>query len=66
MRITKVSLFHKHLPMLCSSFTCSLEPGVSSADVVIVKVETDAGFTGYGEAGAVGGYPKLCRWCDWQ
>ncbi|EIJ36819.1 mandelate racemase/muconate lactonizing enzyme family protein [Thiothrix nivea] len=58
MRITKVSLFHKHLPMLCSSFTCSLEPGVTSADVVIVKVETDEGLVGYGEAGAVGGYPN--------
>lgn len=58
MRITKVSLFHKHLPMLCSSFTCSLEPGVSAADVVIVKVETDAGLIGYGESGAVGGYPN--------
>jgi hypothetical protein len=58
MRITRVSLYHKHLPMLCSSFTCSLEPGVTSADVVIVRVETDAGLTGYGEAGAVGGYPN--------
>ncbi len=58
MRITKVSLFHKNLPMLCSSFTCSLEPGVSSADVVIVKVETDAGLVGYGESGCVGGYPN--------
>ena len=58
MRITQVSLFRKNLPMLCSSFTCSLEPGVSSADVVIVKIDTDAGFTGYGEVGAVGGYPN--------
>ncbi|OAD18660.1 Mandelate racemase/muconate lactonizing enzyme family protein [Candidatus Thiomargarita nelsonii] len=58
MRISKVSLFHKHLPMLCSSFTCSLEPGVSSADVVIIKVETDEGLVGYGEVGAVGGYPN--------
>ncbi|HCS92857.1 MAG TPA: muconate cycloisomerase, partial [Chromatiaceae bacterium] len=58
MRITRVSLYHKHLPMLCSSFTCSLEPGVNSADVVIVRVETDRGLTGYGEAGAVGGYPN--------
>jgi L-alanine-DL-glutamate epimerase-like enolase superfamily enzyme len=44
--------------MLCSSFTCSLEPDVSSADVVIAKVETDEGLVGYGEAGAVGGYPN--------
>ena len=58
MHITKVSLYHKHLPMLCSSFTCSLEPGVTSADVVIIKVETDEGLVGYGEAGAVGGYPN--------
>lgn len=58
MRISKVSFYHKHLPMLCSSFTCSLEPGVSSADVVIVKVETDEGLVGYGEVGAVGGYPN--------
>lgn len=58
MRINKVSLYHIHLPMLCSSFTCSLEPGVSSADVVVVKVETDEGLVGYGEAGAVGGYPN--------
>jgi L-alanine-DL-glutamate epimerase-like enolase superfamily enzyme len=58
MRITRVSLYHKHLPMLCSSFTCSLEPGVTSADVVIARVQTDAGLTGYGEAGAVGGYPN--------
>lgn len=58
MRISQVSLFRKHLPMLCSSFTCSLEPGVSSADVVIVKIDTDTGITGYGEVGAVGGYPN--------
>jgi hypothetical protein len=37
MRITRVSPHHKHLPMLCSSFTCSLEPGGGPApDVVIV------------------------------
>jgi hypothetical protein len=58
MRITRVSPHHKHLPMLCSSFTCSLEPGVTSADVVIVRVETNAGLVGHGKAGAVGGYPN--------
>lgn len=61
MRINRVSLYHTHLPMLCSSFTCSLEPGVSSADVVIAKVETDEGLVGYGEAGAVGGYPNYAK-----
>lgn len=61
MRINKVSLHHKNLPMLCSTFTCSLEPGVSSADVVIVKIETDEGLVGYGEAGAVGGYPNYAK-----
>nr|VFK43567.1 MAG: L-alanine-DL-glutamate epimerase [Candidatus Kentron sp. TC] len=56
MRIDKVSLFHKELPMLCTSFSCSLEPDVSTADVVIAKVETDTGLFGHGESGCTGGY----------
>lgn len=58
MRISKVSLYHKKIPMICGRFSCSLEPGVEKADVVITRVETDAGLVGYGESGSVGGYPN--------
>ena len=44
--------------MICGKFTCSLEAGVSSAEVVIVKIETDDGITGYGESGSIGSYPN--------
>jgi L-alanine-DL-glutamate epimerase-like enolase superfamily enzyme len=58
MQITKVSLYRKDLPMICGKFTCSLEEGVSSAEVVIVKIETDEGITGYGESGSIGSFPN--------
>lgn len=58
MKIKKVSLYRKDLPMICGKFTCSLEAGVSSADVVIVKIETDEGITGYGESGSIGSFPN--------
>jgi len=61
MRISKVSLYHKKLPMICGKFSCSLEPGVADADVVITEIETDEGLVGYGESGAVGGYPNYAR-----
>lgn len=61
MRISQVSLYYIHLPMLFPPITCSLEPGVSSADVVVAKIETDEGLVGYGEAGAVGGYPNYAK-----
>ncbi len=61
MRISKVSLYKKEIPMICGRFSCSLEPGVSYAEVVITKVETDDGLVGYGESGAVGGYPNYAQ-----
>jgi len=57
MRIKKVSLYHKEIPMICGKFTCSLEPGVDNAEVIITRVETECGLVGYGESGSVGGYP---------
>lgn len=57
MRIKTVSLYHKIMPMICGKFSCSLEPGTETADVVITRVETECGLVGYGEAGSVGGYP---------
>lgn len=57
MKIIRVSLHRKIMPMICGKFTCSLEPGVDNAEVIITRVETDAGLVGYGESGAVGGYP---------
>ncbi|MEZ5454024.1 MAG: mandelate racemase/muconate lactonizing enzyme family protein [Thiothrix sp.] len=58
MRIKQVSLYHKIMPMICGKFSCSLEPGTETADVVITRVETECGLVGYGEAGSVGGYPN--------
>ena len=58
MRIKKVSLYRKEMPMACGKFSCSLEPGIETADVVITRVETECGLVGYGEAGSVGGYPN--------
>ncbi len=58
MRIKKVSLYHKIMPMICGKFSCSLEPGTETADVVITRIETECGLVGYGEAGSVGGYPS--------
>lgn len=58
MRIKKVSLYHKIMPMICGKFSCSLEPGTETADCVITRVETECGLVGYGEAGSVGGYPN--------
>jgi len=58
MKIKKVSLYRKEMPMVCGKFSCSLEPGTETADVVITRVETECGLVGYGEAGSVGGYPN--------
>ncbi len=58
MRIKKVSLFQKQIPMICGRFSCSLEPGVDQAEVVITRIETECGLVGYGESGSVGGYPN--------
>ncbi len=58
MRIKKVSLYRKEMPMVCGKFSCSLEPGTETADVVITRIETECGLVGYGEAGSVGGYPN--------
>ncbi len=58
MRIKKVSLYRKEMPMNCGKFSCSLEPGTEAADVVITRLETECGLVGYGEAGSVGGYPN--------
>ena len=57
MKIKKVSLYRKEMPMICGKFTCSLEPGVDNAEVIITRIETDCGLVGYGESGAVGSYP---------
>ncbi|CAA6827840.1 MAG: Mandelate racemase/muconate lactonizing enzyme family protein [uncultured Thiotrichaceae bacterium] len=61
MKVTRVSLFRKEVPMLCGKFTCSVEPGVSCGEVIIIKVETDEGIIGYGEAGSAGGYPNYAH-----
>jgi len=58
MRIKKVTLHRKEMPMLCGKYTCSMEPGVDYAEVIITRVETDNGLVGYGESGSVGGYPN--------
>jgi L-alanine-DL-glutamate epimerase-like enolase superfamily enzyme len=58
MQIKSVSLYHKVMPMACGKFSCSLEPGTETADVVITRLETQCGLVGYGEAGSVGGYPN--------
>ncbi len=58
MRIKKVSLYRLEAPMMCGRFPCSLEPGVEQAEVVVTRVETECGLVGYGESGAVGGYPN--------
>lgn len=58
MRIKKVSLYRLEIPMMCGRFSCSLEPGVEQAEVVITRVETECGLVGYGESGSVGGYPN--------
>lgn len=58
MRIKKVSLYHKEMPMVCGKFSCSLEPGTEAADIVITRIETECGVVGYGETGTVGGYPN--------
>jgi len=58
MRIKQVSLYRKEIPMICGRFSCSLEPGVDKAEVVITRVETECGLVGYGESGSVGGYPN--------
>jgi L-alanine-DL-glutamate epimerase-like enolase superfamily enzyme len=58
MRIKTVALYHKIMPMICGKFSCSLEPGTETADVIITRIETDCGLVGYGEAGSVGGYPS--------
>ncbi len=58
MRIKKVSLYRQTIPMMCGRFSCSLEPGVEEAEVVITRVETKCGLVGYGESGSVGGYPN--------
>ena len=57
MKIKKVSLYRKEMPMICGKFTCSLEPGVNNAVIIITRIETDNGLVGYGESGAVGSYP---------
>ncbi len=58
MRIKNVSLYQKKVQMVCGRFSCSLEPGVEEAEVVITRIETECGLVGYGESGSVGGYPN--------
>lgn len=58
MKIKKVDLYRKEMPMICGKFTCSTEPGVDNAEIIITRIETEDGLVGYGESGSVGAYPN--------